>query len=75
MDGEGINPHYEVIQKASAFYIIGMELTNGDKVSVGCLTKEKAFAEELAALLNDKKVSVHHAKDVIRDRLVASMLD
>ncbi len=71
MDGEGINPRYEVLCDSGVFGINGTELTTGDKVSVRRVSKDRAFAEELAALLNDKKVSVHHAKDVIRDMVIA----
>ncbi|MBQ7874524.1 MAG: hypothetical protein IJ306_05115 [Oscillospiraceae bacterium] len=70
MEKGEINPRYEVSCEAGMFCISGTELTTGDAVSVGRISKDKKFAEELAALLNDKKVSVHHAKDVIRDMLL-----
>lgn len=70
MEGEEINPRYEVSCESGVFGINGTELTTGDAVSVGRVSKNREFAEELAALLNDKKVSVHHAKDVIRDMLL-----
>lgn len=73
MESDGINPQYEVFCEAGIFGISGTELTSGDTVSVVHISKNREFAEELAALLNDKKVSVHHARDVIRDILLAFM--
>lgn len=68
--GKGeIDPKYEVSYDNGVFGITGTEQTTGERVSVGLNLKSGEFAEELVALLNDKKVSVHHAKDVIRDRL------
>ena len=66
-----INPHYEVFRGESGFGISGKELTTEETVLINRVSENEEFAKGLAAVLGDKKVSVHHAKDVIRDMLLA----
>ena len=68
-EGE-INPQYRVFRGEKGFGISGKELTTAETVSIEHISKSEEFAKELAAILNDSKVSVHHAKDVIRDMLL-----
>ena len=66
-----INPQYKVIRGESGFGISGKELTTEETVLIKRVSESKEFADRLAGILNDSKVSVHHAKDVIRDMLLA----
>ena len=72
-EGE-INPIYEVVSEAEAFGIFGREETTGETVVIKQLSKERKTAEHLAGVLNQNKVSVHHAKDVLRDFLIEPLL-
>ena len=65
-----INPQYKVFRGERGFGISGKELTTAETVSVEYISKSEEFVKELAAVLNDKSVSVHHARDVIRDMLL-----
>lgn len=67
---KAIDPHYEIISSGSEIYIDGTENTSGDKIRIK-IPGGEAFARELAELLSDKKVSVIHAREIIRDKLLS----
>ena len=72
-DGE-INPRYEVVSEKETFGIFGREETTGETVLIKQISKERETAAYLADILNRNKVSVHHAKDVLRDFLIEPVL-
>ena len=69
MKEDGINPHYAIFCDGGNFGILGTELSSGETVSIPVMSENRELVEELINILNEKAVSVHHAKDVIRDRL------
>lgn len=74
MDKTDINPQYKAELRAGKFVIIGTENTTGESVVIEDIPGGKDFASELSDILNRNKVSVCHAKDVIKDRLLAFLL-
>ena len=60
--------------RAKFFGIFGREETTGETVVIKQLSKERKTADYLAKILNKNKVSVHHAKDVLRDFLIEPVL-
>ena len=74
MNGGEINPIYEVVSETDSFGIFGKEETSGETVFIKRVSKERRTAEYLAEILNKNKVSVHHAKDVLRDFLIEPVL-
>ena len=72
-EGE-INPIYEVVSETDSFGIFGREETTGETVFIKQLSKERKMVEHLVKILNIDKVSVHHAKDVLRDFLIDPVL-
>ncbi len=74
MSGEGINPQYEVVSEKESFGIFGREETTGETVFIKQLSKEKKTVSCLAKILNSNKVSVYHAKDVLKDLLIEPLL-
>ena len=74
MNGGEINPIYEVVPETDTFGIFGREETTGETVFIKQLSKERKTADYLAKILNKNKVSVHHAKDVLRDFLIDPVL-
>lgn len=71
MDGEVIKPCYKVISSKGKNAIFGMEQTSGETVFIENLPGDEKSLSELSDFLNRNKVSVHHAKDVIRNRLLS----
>ena len=74
MNGGEINPIYEVVSETDSFGIFGREETTGETVFIKRLSKERKMVEHLVKILNIDKVSVHHAKDVLRDFLIEPVL-
>ncbi len=74
MEGDGINPQYKVVLDCGFYGIKGEELSSGETVLVGRVSKNEEAAKEYADFLNRNKVSVHHAKDIIRDMLIEPLL-
>ena len=72
-EGE-INPIYEAVQEKDTFGIFGREETTGETVLIKQLSKDRKTADYLVKILNKNRVSVHHAKDVLRDFLVEPVL-
>ena len=71
MNGDEIYPCYEVIFLDGINVICGEEKTTGEKVFIKGIPGDENFLSELSNFLNRNKVSVHHANDVIRDRLLS----
>ncbi len=72
MEGEEITPSYSVLCEEGKYIISGIESSSGEKTRIVLSTEEKE-AFELMEILNRNKVSVHHAKNVIRDILLAKI--
>ena len=69
MEEKQINPEYRVVRFSEKFGIEGIERTTGEKVVVRRISEDESTVSKLAETLNRCKVSVHHAKDVICDRI------
>lgn len=67
MQESEIYPRYEIICKNGAYGIFGTETTTGETVSLDGFSKHRDTILDMISLLNENKVSVRHAKDVIRD--------
>ena len=72
-DGE-IKPIYKVVFESGMFGISGEEETTGETVVIKRIAKEENCVLSFAEILNKNKVSVHHAKDVLKDLLVEPLL-
>lgn len=72
---ERIKPHYAVVFDGEFYGIFGKEEISEETVLIKRVSYDKAFAERIATLLNENKVSVLHAKDVIRDFLLAFVFE
>ena len=69
MQNKMIDPVYEVVAEKGSYRLFRTEHTTGESVSFGKVADiETAFY--LVGILNENKVSVHHAKDVVRDTLI-----
>ena len=75
MNDGGINPKYEVVSEANTFGIFGKEETTGESVLIKKVSPEAETVFRLAEILNKNRVSVHHAKDVLRDLVLESLLE
>lgn len=69
MGEKQINPEYRVVCSEERFGIEGTERTTGEKVAVYGISENKSKILKLAEMLNRYKVSVHHAEDVIFDKI------
>ena len=74
MIGEEIKPSYTVVSGKENFLIFGKEETTGETVFIKISPEEKN-ALRLAEILNKNKVSVLHAKDVVKDILIEPLLE
>ena len=74
MGDDGIKPEYKVVSESEMFGIFGEEKTTGETVLIKQISKERETSACLAEILNENKVSVHHAKDVLKDLLVEPLL-
>ena len=74
MDDDEVKPIYEVVFEGERFGIFGREKTTGETVFIKRIAKEESCALRLAEILNENKVSIHHAKDVLKDFLVEPLL-
>ena len=74
MVGEEIYPHYSVFCGKDDFGIFGKEDSSGETVFIQKVSQEAKTAFRLAKILNENKVSVHHAKDVLKDLLLEPLL-
>lgn len=67
MLGEESESHYEVVFKDGEYLISGKSKSDGEKISFENLHFSEKTAKEIVFILNKNKVSLCHAKDVIRD--------
>ena len=74
MDDGEIKPIYKVVFVLGMFGISGEEETTGEAILIKQISKERKTVAYLAEILNKNKVSVHHAKDVLKDMLIAPHL-
>ncbi len=74
MCGEEPDPRYELISEGSELEILGREMTTGEEMRFTKLYFDKSRAEEIVFLLNKNKVSLCHAKDIIRDKILNNFL-
>ena len=74
MDEDEIKPIYKVVFEGESFGIFGKEETTGEPFFVKEISKEGKTVSEIADILNRNKVSLCHAKDVIRDFLIKPVL-
>lgn len=74
MDDGEIKPIYKVVFELGMFGISGEEETTGEAILIKQISKERKTVAYLAEILNKNKVSVHHAKDVLKDLLIAPLL-
>ena len=72
---EEIKPHYAVVFDGEFYGIFGKDETSGKQVLIKRVSYDKYSAEKIAAILNENAVSVLHAKDVIRDFLLAFVFE
>ena len=69
--GQGeINPTYQVIGEEEMFGIFGEEKSTGEKVFIKQISPEPETVFRITEILNKNKVSIYHAKDVIKDCLL-----
>lgn len=73
-EGE-INPKYEVVSEANTFGIFGREEKTSESVLIKKVSPEAETVFHLAEILNKNKVSVYHAKDVLRDLVLEPLLE
>lgn len=69
MEEKQINPEYKAIEICGKFGIEGSEKTSGEKVLIKGISDDEKIVLKLTEVLNKYKVSVHHAKDVIFDKI------
>ena len=72
---ERIKPHYAVVFDGEFYGLFGKDETSGEQVLIKRVSYNKDSAERIAAILNENEVSVLHAKDVIRDFLLAFVFE
>ena len=75
MEQEGINPEYRVIGEEEMFGIFGEEKSTGEKVFIKQIAPEPETVFRLTEILNKNKVSIYHAKDVIKDLLLTPLYE
>ncbi len=68
-----IKPEYKVICENNVFGIVGKEETTNQRVEIKSISRDEIFVAELAALLNKNKVSLLHAKSVVRDKIYETL--
>ena len=68
-----IKPIYTLANNNGIYGISGTENSTGETVDIPNLTRDRATAFELLSILESNSVSVHHAKDVIRDKLLEAL--
>ncbi len=74
MMGGYIDPDYSVICKSGVFGIFGKENTTGETFEVGGISSDRETVFKIAETLNSNKVSLIHARDVIRDIVLSPFL-
>ncbi|MBQ6877447.1 MAG: hypothetical protein IJO22_03480 [Oscillospiraceae bacterium] len=62
-----IDPFYKVIFKNKMYGIFGKEKSSGETVLIEGISPEEKTVYKIVGILNKNKVSVFHAKEVVRD--------
>lgn len=62
-----IDPFYKVIFKNKMYGIFGKEKSSGETVLIERISPEEKTVYKIVGILNKNKVSVFHAKEVVRD--------
>ena len=62
-----IDPFYKVIFKNKMYGIFGKEKSSGETVLIKGISPEEKTVYKIVGILNKNKVSVFHAKEVVRD--------
>lgn len=68
-------PIYEAVFEHGAFTILGMDKISGETVLINNLPFDEKTVLNFVKILNKNKVSVVHAKDVIRDIVLSSFTE
>lgn len=71
MNGDKIKPCYKAVFQNKNGVIEGTETTSGEKVLLEGLPTDYISIQKIADILNQNEVSVHHAKEVVRDILLS----
>jgi hypothetical protein len=74
MGKDEIKPVYKVVSEKEVFGISGKEETTGESFVLKGISEDEKMVFKIAELLNKNKVSICHAKDVIRDFLLKPVL-
>ena len=69
-----IDPDYSVICKSGFFGIFGKENTTGETFEITEVSSDRETVFKIAEILNRNKVSLIHARDVIRDIVLSPFL-
>ena len=75
MSENSIEPIYEAIFEHGAFTILGMDKISGESMVINNLPFDEKTVLNFVKILNKNKVSVVHAKDVIRDIVLSSFTE
>ena len=62
-----IDPFYKVIFKNKMYGIFGKEKSSRETVLIEGISPEEKTVYKIVGILNKNKVSVFHAKEVVRD--------
>ena len=73
MEQGEIDPKYQVIGEEEMFGIFGEEKSTGEKVFINRISPEPETVFRLMEILNKNKVSIYHAKDIIKDLLLTPL--
>ena len=65
-------PIYDAVFEHGAFTILGMDKISGETVVINNLPFDEKAVLNFVRILNKNKVSVFHAKDVVRDMVLSS---
>ena len=68
-------PIYEAIFEHGTFAIFGMDKISGESMVINNLPFDEKTVLNFVKILNKNKVSILHAKDVIRDIVLSSFTE
>lgn len=74
MMGGYIDPDYSVTCESGFFGISGKENTTGETFEMDGISSDRETVFKIAEILNRNKVSLIHARDVIRDIVLSPFL-
>ena len=75
MSENSIEPIYDAVFEHGTFAIFGMDKISGETVVINNLPFDEKNVLNFVKILNKNKVSVVHAKDVIRDMVLSSFTE